>query len=60
VTEPDLESPEEAVEFLEKLRSILEHLGVCECGLEGAMRVDANVSLAGGERVEVKNIGGFP
>jgi len=59
VTEPDLESPEEAVEFLEKLRSILEHLGVCECGLEGAMRVDANVSLAGGERVEVKNIGGF-
>ncbi len=59
VTEPDLESPEEAVEFLEKLRSILEHLGVCDCGLEGAMRVDANVSIAGGDRVEIKNIGGF-
>ncbi len=59
VTEPDLSSPEEAVEFLEKLRSILEHLGVCDCGLEGAMRVDANISLEGGERVEIKNIGGF-
>ncbi len=59
VTEPDLSSPEEAVEFLEKLRSILEHLGVCDCGLEGAMRVDANISLGGGERVEIKNIGGF-
>ena len=59
VTEPDLSSPEEAVEFLEKLRSILEHLGVCDCGLEGAMRVDANVSIEGGERVEIKNIGGF-
>jgi len=59
VTEPDLSSPEEAVEFLEKLRSILEHLGVCDCGLEGAMRVDANVSIRGGDRVEIKNIGSF-
>ena len=59
VTEPDLSSPDEAVEFLEKLRSILEHLGVCDCGLEGAMRVDANVSIEGGERVEIKNIGSF-
>ena len=57
VTEPDMETPEEAVAFLEKLRSILEHLGVCDCGLEAAMRVDANVSVEGGERVEVKNIG---
>ena len=57
VTEPDISSPEEAVEFLSKLRSILEHLDICDCGLEGAMRVDANVSIAGGERVEVKNIG---
>lgn len=59
VTEPDLETPEEAIAFLEKLRSILEHLGACDCGLEGAMRVDANVSVEGGERVEVKNIGSF-
>jgi aspartyl-tRNA(Asn)/glutamyl-tRNA(Gln) amidotransferase subunit B len=59
VTEPDMTTPEEAYLFLEKLRSILEHLGVCDCGLEGAMRVDANVSIKGGERVEVKNIGSF-
>jgi len=59
VTEPDMSSPEEAVEFLEKLRSILEHLGVCDCSLEGAMRVDANISLEGHARVEVKNIGGI-
>ncbi len=57
VTEPDMESPEEARLFLEKLRSILEHLGVSDPGLEGAMRVDANISVEGGERVEVKNIG---
>lgn len=57
VTEPDMEEPREAREFLDKLRSILEHLGVCNCELEGAMRADANVSVEGGERVEVKNIG---
>lgn len=57
VTEPDMTEPKEAREFLEKLRSILEHLGVCNCELEGALRVDANVSVEGGERVEVKNIG---
>lgn len=57
VTEPDMESPEEARLFLEKLRSILEHLGVSDPSLEGAMRVDANISVEGGERVEVKNIG---
>ena len=57
VTEPDMESPKEARAFLEKLRSVLEHLGICDCSLEGAMRADANVSVPGGERVEVKNIG---
>ncbi|MGC9106327.1 MAG: Asp-tRNA(Asn)/Glu-tRNA(Gln) amidotransferase subunit GatB [Thermoprotei archaeon] len=57
VTEPDLEEPKEAREFLEKLRSILEHLGTCDCSIEGSMRVDANVSVEGGERVEIKNIG---
>ncbi len=57
VTEPDFREPGEARAFLEKLRSILEHLEVCDCGLEGAMRVDANVSVAGGARVEIKNIG---
>jgi aspartyl-tRNA(Asn)/glutamyl-tRNA(Gln) amidotransferase subunit B len=59
VTEPVLESPQEARLFLQKLRSILEHLGVSDGGLEGAMRCDANISLAGGKRVEVKNISSF-
>ncbi|ABU81197.1 Asp-tRNA(Asn)/Glu-tRNA(Gln) amidotransferase subunit GatB [Ignicoccus hospitalis] len=57
VTEPDMETPEEARAFVEKLRSLVEHLGICDCELEGAMRVDANVSVEGGERVEIKNIG---
>ena len=59
VTEPDMETPEEAVAFLEKLHSIVEHLDICDCRLEGSMRVDANVSIEGGERVEIKNIGGI-
>lgn len=59
VTEPDLRSPREARAFLQKLRSILEHLGVSDGGLEGAMRCDANISLAGGTRVEIKNISSF-
>jgi len=57
VTEPDMESPREARAFLEKLIAILEYLGVTDPGLEGAFRVDANISLEGGSRVEVKNIG---
>ncbi len=56
VTEPDMSSPAEARAFLNKLRSILEHLGVCNCELEGSMRADANISIAGGNRVEIKNI----
>lgn len=59
VTEPDLSSPKEARIFLQKLRSILEHLGVSDGTLEGAMRCDANISLLGGPRVEVKNISSF-
>ncbi len=57
VTEPDISSPEEARAFVEKLRSILEHLGICNCDLEGSLRVDVNISVEGGERVEIKNIG---
>jgi len=41
------------------LRSILEHLGVSDGNLKGAMRCDANISLRGGPRVEVKNISSF-
>jgi aspartyl-tRNA(Asn)/glutamyl-tRNA(Gln) amidotransferase subunit B len=59
VTEPDLDSPKEARIFLQKLRSILEHLGIFTGRLEGSMRCDANISLTGGTRVEVKNISSF-
>jgi len=59
VTEPDLESSREARLFLQKLSVILEHLGAYDPGREGSMRVDANISLEGGQRVEVKNVTGF-
>jgi len=59
VTEPDIEDAREAKAFLEKLRSTIESLGVSNGELDGAMRCDANISLAGGARVEVKNISSF-
>ncbi|PVX27484.1 MAG: Asp-tRNA(Asn)/Glu-tRNA(Gln) amidotransferase GatCAB subunit B [Candidatus Bathyarchaeum sp.] len=59
VTEPDLDSPKEARVFLQKLRSIFEHLGIFSGRLEGSMRCDANISITGGTRVEVKNISSF-
>ena len=58
VTDPDFESPKEAREFLQKLSSVLEYLGVYDPNVEGSMRVDANISL-GPSRVEIKNITGF-
>lgn len=59
VTEPDFESTKEVREFLSKLSSILEHLDVFDPSKEASLRVDANISLEGGERVEIKNITGF-
>ena len=59
VTEPDLRSPKEARRFLDKLRNILEYLGVSDLDLEGAVRVDANVSIMDGNRTEVKNISSY-
>ena len=59
VTDPDMSSPKESRIFLQKLRSILEHLGIFSGRLEGSMRCDANISLIGGTRVEVKNISSF-
>jgi aspartyl-tRNA(Asn)/glutamyl-tRNA(Gln) amidotransferase subunit B len=59
VTNPDIESTEEARAFLEKLSLILDHLGVYDPTGEVALRVDANISLDGGNRVEIKNITGF-
>jgi len=59
VTEPDFSSVKEVREFLSKLSSILEHLEVYDPNREASLRVDANISLEGGTRVEIKNISGF-
>lgn len=66
VSEPDLRSPREAVEYMKKLRAILRYLGVCDGNMEeGSLRCDANVSVrekgttAFGVKVEVKNINSF-
>jgi len=59
VTEPDFESPKQVREFLHILSDLLENLGVSDPSLEGAMRADANISIEGGKKVEVKNIGSF-
>ena len=59
VTEPDLRSPKEARRFINKLRNILEYLDVFDGSLPGSLRVDANISLKGGARAEVKNISSY-
>lgn len=59
VTEPDLASPRDVRIFLNLLHDMLENLGVSDVSLEGAMRADANVSVGGGNKVEVKNVGSF-
>lgn len=59
VTEPDFEGPRQLRLFLQMLSDMVENLGVCNPALEGAMRADANVSLEGGNRVEIKNISSF-
>jgi aspartyl-tRNA(Asn)/glutamyl-tRNA(Gln) amidotransferase subunit B len=56
VSEPDMRSPKEARKFLNKLRATLEYLSVFDSEKEGSLRVDANISIKGNERVEVKNI----
>ncbi len=66
VSEPDLESPEEAYEYLSSLKAILRSIGVSECDMEkGQLRCDANVSVRRrreeplGKRVEIKNLNSF-
>jgi aspartyl-tRNA(Asn)/glutamyl-tRNA(Gln) amidotransferase subunit B len=66
VTEPDIRSPEEAVEFLRSLRNTLMYLEVCDGNMqEGSMRCDANVSIRPvgderfGTRTELKNMNSF-
>lgn len=64
--EPHIESADEAIEFLTKLRQIYIYAGVADCVVEkGQMRADVNVSLKPkgskefGTKVEMKNIMGF-
>jgi len=66
VGEPDLRSPEEAREYLIKLRSILQYLGVSTGNMEeGSFRCDANISIRpegsseSMAKVEVKNMNSF-
>jgi aspartyl-tRNA(Asn)/glutamyl-tRNA(Gln) amidotransferase subunit B len=66
VGEPDLRSPEEAREYLVKLRSILQYLGVSTANMEeGSFRCDANISIRPVgtteylSKVEVKNMNSF-
>jgi aspartyl-tRNA(Asn)/glutamyl-tRNA(Gln) amidotransferase subunit B len=59
VTEPDFIDPKEVRMFLDKITSIIEHLEVCDTKLEGSVRCDANVSVDGGNKVEIKNISSF-
>lgn len=59
VTEPDFHDPKDVRLFLNKLASIVEHLGVCDTSLEGAVRCDANISVRNSRRVEIKNVSSF-
>ena len=66
VGEPDLRSPEEARQYLIKLRSILQYLGVSTANMEeGSFRCDANISIRSEgspesmAKVEVKNMNSF-
>ena len=66
VSEPDLRSVDEAIEYLKTLRAILMYLGVNDGNLqEGSFRCDANVSVMRkgaekyGTRCEIKNMNSF-
>lgn len=59
VTEPDFTSAKEVRRFLEEISSIFQHLEIFDPRREAAMRVDINVSIESGNRVEIKNVTGF-
>ncbi|MEX1014319.1 MAG: Asp-tRNA(Asn)/Glu-tRNA(Gln) amidotransferase subunit GatB, partial [Candidatus Paceibacterota bacterium] len=60
VTEPDITSSDQAVEFAKELQNILRYIGVSSADMEkGQMRVEANISWDMGTKVEVKNINSF-
>lgn len=66
VSEPDMRSGEEAWQYLNNLKTILQYIEVSDCKIEeGSMRCDINISLRPegsnefGTKVEVKNLGSF-
>jgi aspartyl-tRNA(Asn)/glutamyl-tRNA(Gln) amidotransferase subunit B len=66
VSDPDMRTPDEAFEYLTRLKEILLYCGVSDCNMEeGSLRCDANVSvrLKGapefGTKAEVKNVNSF-
>ena len=59
VTEPDFETPKQVRIFLNVLADLVENIGVADPYLEGALRVDGNISTGNGNRVEIKNVGSF-
>src|SRR6202453_1575630 len=66
VSEPDIRTPDEAFEYLTRLKEILLYTGVSDCNMEeGSLRCDANVSIRikgaekFGTKAEVKNVNSF-
>lgn len=66
VSEPDINSPLEAFEYLKNLKLIIQYLGVSDCDMEkGSLRCDANISLRPrgkkelGVKAELKNMNSF-
>ncbi|HMF90447.1 MAG TPA: Asp-tRNA(Asn)/Glu-tRNA(Gln) amidotransferase subunit GatB [Candidatus Angelobacter sp.] len=66
VSEPDMRSPEEAFEYLTRLKEIILYTGVSDCNMEeGSLRCDANVSVRPhaqekfGVKTEIKNVNSF-
>ncbi len=66
VSEPDIASPDEAYEYLTRLKEIILFTGVSDCNMEeGSLRCDANVSVRPrgqkefGTKTEVKNVNSF-
>src|SRR6202047_4235691 len=66
VSEPDMRSPEDAYEYLTRLKEIILYTGVSDCNMEeGSLRCDANISVRPrgqkefGTKTEVKNVNSF-
>jgi aspartyl-tRNA(Asn)/glutamyl-tRNA(Gln) amidotransferase subunit B len=66
VSEPDIASPDEAYEYLTRLKEIILYTGVSDCNMEeGSLRCDANVSVRPrgqkefGTKAEIKNVNSF-